>query len=90
MTMFETVIIVMLMVALLFVELYRTDPRALLHKPSDEPPAFVEIFKKSMNTSEASDVMVGLTGKAKTPKVKRESVTAIDENGDRAATPVSI
>ena len=46
MTMVECIVVVVLLFALLFVELYRTDPRALLHKPTDENPAFVEIFKR--------------------------------------------
>ena len=38
MTMCELVILVFLMVLLITVELVRIDPRALLHKPTDESP----------------------------------------------------
>ena len=44
MTMFETVVIAPLQVALLLIEMFRADPRALLHKPTDEHPFFVGIF----------------------------------------------
>lgn len=45
MTMFETAIMVVIMWALLLIEMYRTDPRELLHKPTDESPFFVSLFK---------------------------------------------
>ena len=45
MTMTETIIIVALLVVFLLLEMYKTDPRALLHKPTDESPFFVDLFK---------------------------------------------
>lgn len=45
MTMAETVIIVIILSTMLLVEMYKTDPRALLHKPTDESPFFVDLFK---------------------------------------------
>ena len=45
MTMAETIIIVALLVVFLLLEMYKTDPRALLHKPTDESPFFVDLFK---------------------------------------------
>ena len=45
MTMCELVILVFLMVLLITVELVRIDPRALLHKPTDESPFFISMFE---------------------------------------------
>ena len=87
MTMVETIIIVCCLTALLFVELYRTDPRTLLHKPSDEPRSFTEIFKKSGGSSkrDMGDLKLSLTGIVQKPKVKRVAVTAImEESSDRS------
>ena len=44
MTMFETIIMVILQMTFIFIELYRNDPRALLHKPTDESPFFIGLF----------------------------------------------
>ena len=41
----ESVIMVVLFITMLFIEAFRTDPRALLHKPTDESPFFIGMFK---------------------------------------------
>jgi len=49
--MFETLIIVIMLSSFTFIEMYRTDPRALLHKPTDESPFFVDLFKGGHSAS---------------------------------------
>ena len=44
MTMAETVIMAPLLATLLVIEMFRADPRALLHKPTDENPFFTSMF----------------------------------------------
>lgn len=53
MTMFEVVIMAPLLATLLFLEMYRADPRALLHKPTDESPFFVGIFVEPSDEKES-------------------------------------
>jgi len=52
MTMFESVLIVPIFVALLIFEMYKTDPRSLLHKPTDESPFFISLFKEDESVTE--------------------------------------
>ena len=52
MTMFETVIMAPLLATFLVIEMYRADPRALLHKPTDENPFFISMF---MNDNDKQD-----------------------------------
>ena len=41
----EIVIMVPVLIVMLAIELIRVDPRTLLHKPTDESPFFIELFK---------------------------------------------
>ena len=52
MTMFEFLLIVPIMTALLVFEMFKSDPRAQLHKPTDESPFFVELFKDDESVTE--------------------------------------
>ena len=44
MTMFESVVLVAILATFLVFEMLRADPRALLHKPSDESKFFISMF----------------------------------------------
>ena len=44
--MFETVVMAPLLAAQLIIEMYRADPRALLHKPTDENPFFITVLNE--------------------------------------------
>ena len=44
MTMFESVVMVAILATLLIFEMLRADPRALLHRPSDESKFFISMF----------------------------------------------
>lgn len=91
MTMFETMIIVLLMSSFIFVEMYRTDPRALLHKPTDESPFFVDLFKTTdgggeddMDTERSSPSASKKWRKRKKKNFRQQrvAVTAIDQAED--------
>ena len=71
MTMFETLIIVVLLSSFIFVEMYRTDPRALLHKPTDESPFFVDLFKATDGDEDLDTERSGVSSKWKKPKKKK-------------------
>lgn len=52
MTMVEIVIISLVLAIMLLVEMYKMDPRELLHKPTDENPFFIDLFKKVSSEDE--------------------------------------
>lgn len=53
MTMFECIVMAPLLASFLFYEMYRSDPRSLLHKPTDESPFFVSMFVSPDGSTEA-------------------------------------
>ena len=91
MTMVETIIILCVLATLIFVELFRTDPRALLYKPTDESPSFVEIFENKASPIKKGDSMLSLKwwNNFKKPVLKRVAVTAIDESSDPVGSEVN-
>lgn len=48
----EIVIMVPVLIVMLAIELIRVDPRTLLHKPTDESPFFIELFKPEIRKQE--------------------------------------
>lgn len=85
MTMVETVIIVILLTTMLLYEMYKSDPRALLHKPTDESPFFVDMFVPVREESD-EDTSAGpwksqkSKKKLKKKKIARQVTSAFDEN----------
>ena len=58
---------VILLIVFLLIEMYKSDPRALLHKPTDESPFFVNMFNDDDSAEEDKDP------KAKKKKSKSSS-----------------
>lgn len=84
--MFESVVMVPLLATLLFIEMYRADPRALLHKPTDESPFFVGIFHDpSEKDADATPEKKGKTKKSKKAKIKRQATTQLISNAESDA-----
>ena len=70
---------VILLILFLFLEMYKTDPRALLHKPTDENPFFVSMFDEA----EDSDSKDAKKKKKKSKSLKRKvSRPALVDQGD--------
>ena len=55
MTMFESVVLVALLATFLVFEMLRADPRALLHKPSDESKFFISMFDQRSEADSSKD-----------------------------------
>ena len=53
--MFESVVLVAILASLLIFEMLRADPRALLHKPSDESKFFISMFDQRSEADSSKD-----------------------------------
>ena len=72
MTMVETVIIVSLLAVLTCIEVFKSDPRGLLHKGNTESRFFIDIFRDKEESAPDGKALWNLAKKGWRPSKKKK------------------